>query len=388
MLKRNVALSVLSLAFVLPSFADSTDELVQINVPMTELGHLLESTLPLIYDDDAFSDPKNTALIQDKLDRLQVLFKKVEPHLTQKSVTYKVSSEVLDDQMSTAQRAFKRGEIWLAQHVLKGVPNVCMSCHIQDRQEHKLFRNIKTENLKSEFARAELSFVSRDYDEAIEHYSKFLEQPHQNPTTQLKALERMLVLYSEIYKKPKEIYDRLKKYHTAKNIDKSVKVKLGQWLAGLEEYMAQSGVYEDGVDYGKLDDYMTRHYTKMEKQWVPNLTEEKDKVFYVVLRSSLHEYLNGSPTQEEVPALLYWLAVCDRTLEYNFYYSLADWYLKECIKSYSSSGYAPKCYQAYENYVTFSYTGSRGTQLPDDVQEELSELKRIVDAGQQGKSPS
>lgn len=365
----------------------TTKELVEINVPMTELGHLLETTLPLIYDDKAFADPANKGLIQDKISQLRSRFESAEPHIKQKSVTYKVSAEVLLDQIASADAAFNRGEIKLTQHILKGLPGVCMSCHLQDHQENKLFQQLNLDDFKSEFARGEVSFVSRNYDQALKHYEQFLKKPV-DANQQLKALERMLIIFSEVYKKPEEIYQSLKHYQSSNVIHTSVKSTLGQWIQGLKEYMDESGLVGDGVDYQKLDEYMLQHYTRIENQWVPVLNQQKDKVFYIMLRASLYDYLNQGPSPEEIPVLLYWLAVCDRTLEYSFYFSLADWYLKECVTHYSTHPYAQKCYQAYEDYITYSYTGSRGTEIPYDVQQELSALKSTLDNNNQTRRSS
>ena len=350
------------------------NDLVDINVPMTELGHLLETTLPLIYNDEAFANPANKGLIQDKISQIKNRFKAAEPHISQKSVTYKVSAEVLMNQIDSAESAFARQEVDLTQHILKGLPGVCMSCHLQDHQGNKLFQQLNLDDFESEFSKAEVSFVSRNYEKALTHYKAFLEKPA-NSNQQLKALERMLVIFSEVYKKPKAIHQQLKYYQSSKKINTSVQKTIGEWIEGLEEYMDESGLVGDGVDYQKLDDYMLQHYTKFENQWVPVLNQQKDKIFYIMLRASLYDYLNESPPANVVPAVLYWLAVCDRTLEYSFYFSLADWYLKECVTHYSEHPFAEKCYQAYEDYVTYSYTGSRGTDIPFEVQEELTALK-------------
>ncbi|WP_455202270.1 hypothetical protein, partial [Kaarinaea lacus] len=76
--------------------------------------------------------------------------------------------------------------------------------------------------------------------------------------------------------------------------------------------------------------------------------------------------------------------IIDRSINYSFYYSLADMYLKECMLQYTSHPYAKKCYEEYESYIVFSYSGSRGTDIPDDVAQELKALKvRVFSAPKQ-----
>jgi hypothetical protein len=50
-------------------------------------------------------------------------------------------------------------------------------------------------------------------------------------------------------------------------------------------------------------------------------------------------------------------------------------YLKECMLQYTSHPYAKKCFEEYEAYVTISYSGSRGTDIPDEIQDELKALR-------------
>lgn len=370
-------LLAMGLTFSIPCLGGASEDMQDINVPMTEIGRLLESTFPLIYDDEAFSNPKNKKTIEQKLDRLQTLLIQTQPHLARKSITFKVSSEVLDEELSKAQSAFKNQQYSLAQHVLKGLPSVCTSCHLQDRQSHKLFSQAQDAFTSDPYQLAEFNFVTRDYQQAMKYYDQFL-QSESTASKQIHALDRMLVLYSEVYKRPDVIRKKLAHYLEFNHLDPSAKAIVKDWLVGLDEYMTQSGISDKGINYNQLDKYMGQHFTQLENAWVPNLTDNKDKVFYVMLRASLHEYLNKHAAEAEIPALLYWLAVCDKSLEFNFYFSLSDWYLKECVRSYPENPYAVKCYHAYEDYMRFSYTGSMGTNLPESVQSELADMKKLL----------
>ena len=62
----------------------------------------------------------------------------------------------------------------------------------------------------------------------------------------------------------------------------------------------------------------------------------------------------------------------------GFFNSLADLYLQECMLIYTQDPYAKKCYQEYREYVEFSYSGSQGTDIPPDIQQELKKLHKKV----------
>ena len=105
----------------------------------------------------------------------------------------------------------------------------------------------------------------------------------------------------------------------------------------------------------------------------------------VWLRGELYRALLNETDRGMIADWLYWLAVSDRVLEYRFYYSLADMYLKQCMLEYTDDPIAQSCYREYENYIAFSYSGSSGTHIPADVAAELKTLKAKVFSGEAGK---
>ena len=125
----------------------------------------------------------------------------------------------------------------------------------------------------------------------------------------------------------------------------------------------------------QLQVYVDRILGPLHEPGIAEFPSKKEKVARIWLRGRLFHYLNSQPPKEEIPVILYWLAIIDRSVDYSFYYSLADRYLKECMLQYTSHPYAEKCYKEYEAYVTFSYSGSRGTDIPEDVKKELKALK-------------
>ena len=104
------------------------------------------------------------------------------------------------------------------------------------------------------------------------------------------------------------------------------------------------------------------------------------------LRGLLHEYVQANPADPNMPQLLYWLAIVDRALDYNLYYSLSDLYLKECITRWPQTDTALQCYAEYERYVQFAYSGSAGEYIPAEVVDELARFRGILDAAR-GKQP-
>jgi hypothetical protein len=98
------------------------------------------------------------------------------------------------------------------------------------------------------------------------------------------------------------------------------------------------------------------------------------------LRASgfLYQYLGQNEKTDFTGEILYWLALADRRLSNDLFYSLADIYLKDCVREYSKLPIAKKCFDEYKDGILFSYTGSSGTNIPDDVQAELKGLEELI----------
>ena len=56
----------------------------------------------------------------------------------------------------------------------------------------------------------------------------------------------------------------------------------------------------------------------------------------------------------------------------------ADWYLATAVRTAPHTAIAARAFEAYEDMTTLEWTGSAGTQMPDDVVEELDRLRALA----------
>ena len=104
----------------------------------------------------------------------------------------------------------------------------------------------------------------------------------------------------------------------------------------------------------------------------------KNDVTLLVASGVLSHYLNDKPQSKLAPQILFWLGVADKQLGSTYLFSLGDLYLKECIQQYPKSTFAKKCYREYEDNLIFGYSGSSGTDIPEDEKKELARLKALI----------
>ena len=211
---------------------------------------------------------------------------------------------------------------------------------------------------------------------AEKYFARYLHST--SPKTELELvtpMQRLVTIYTQIKNKPRLGAKVLEKFTTLPQHTAVTHKALEGWISGLK------GLDEKGL--GKLSNLDFKQIQKLVKEYLGPLESPLPEVFLppeeevsrVWLRGVIYHYLLSGPPEDEVPYLLYWLALCDRSIEYNYYFTLSDLYLKECINNYASHSYAPRCYSEYREFMLYSYSGSAGTFLPPEVEDELEELK-------------
>ena len=82
----------------------------------------------------------------------------------------------------------------------------------------------------------------------------------------------------------------------------------------------------------------------------------------------LYSETDPKTTQE----LLYYLAMCERSLSPLNWYSLNEIYLKECVVKFPKQPFSKKCYESYRSGMEERFIGRR---VPEEIQNSIDALK-------------
>ncbi|MGD8568952.1 MAG: hypothetical protein PVJ39_12755 [Gammaproteobacteria bacterium] len=347
-----------------------------INQIMSQIGLIMEQLFPVMLDEKKFEQAATKQHIQQKVEKLDDLFSKARPHFDIKSPTYRISFDVIKTQLSDVDTALKYKNYNYARNILKEFVSICTSCHTQDEKTRTLFTGISEKHFENDLQFAEFNYMTRNYDTAVKYYDQYLKKTDDISETELlTVMKRILTIYTQVENDPKAALDHLAKLKNYPHHTKFTKNSLNQWIEGLKDLEKQKVSKVVSPDMKQLQMYVDKILGPLTEPGSAEFPSKKEKVARVWLRGRLYHYLNSKPSKADIPRILYWLAIIDRTIDYSFYYSLSDLYLKECMLQYTSNPYAKKCYREYEEYITFSYSGSRGTDIPEDIQKELKALK-------------
>lgn len=342
----------------------------------------MESLKELASSPEKFSKKENEAEIGQKLRDLVKLGGQMKQHDGLKTPGFKLSQNTLIQHLSDLERVYRVGNKSYARWMLKSTYFACMSCHSQLPTADGMKWEMDPKSLsvagKPSMDEADFLFATRRFDEALASYERLIDG---YPGNNLKAdeidaaLRKKLTIFSRIKRDPSKALLSLEKNSKNQKLPEYLRKNIDAWIAVLREWQ-NSPV----PDTAKAKDEEIRNFA--EKQLKGSLWDkmidasDPRLVTYLQVSGVLYEYLDRNPKTKLAPQILYWLSLCDRQINNEFFFSLADLYLKDCILSYSKSPFAKQCYKELERQTFLSYTGSSGTHIPPEVKDELGRLRK------------
>lgn len=381
LVKFNVFKSVFLIFFLILPKATATEPTVNTKVIMAQFLEHLTALRKYMGSEKKFTDPKNAVVISEHLKQFSQIAKatKHDPQLHLEN--YEMSRAVLVNHISETEQVFKGGNKAYARWMLNSTIYVCMSCHTQmPAQDRKSFNFDDNKSYFSDFEQAEFLFAARNFEEASKMYDAIIKKMQQFENFEVeRSLERQVAYYARIKRDPVAAQKKLKEYLGLRKVPDYIKKDLASWIAQFEKWQEQKALDPKTATETDILDFAQNQLesvsVKQSSANYPNL------VNYLRVSGILYEYLQTHPNSKATPQLLYWLSFADRYTNNNFFFSLADLYLRECIIKFPSSSIAKKCYKEYENETILSYSGSGGVFMPEAVKNDLKALKKLVDSG-------
>lgn len=349
-------------------------------VIMRQLLEHLRQLKKYSVSDQKFTDPKNTLVISSELRDFVQTAKAASHDPVLNHDNFKFSHQVLEKHISETEKVFHTGNKAFARWMLNSTMSVCMSCHSQmPTAKRSFFEFEKSESYFSEFEQAEFLFATKEFEKASQIYEKIINRnlKFDDKLEVERSLERQVAYYSRIKRNPSEAIKKFKTYLKVPNLTERSSRDIANWIQQFKNWEKQNDFDPKKATEKEIIKFAQQ---KLDPK-APKATSDSygpDLVTYLYASGVLYEYLYSHPKIQTTPELLYWLAISDRLINHNFFYSLADMYLRECIVGYASKPIAKDCYREYEKEMIFSYSGSSGTHLPPEVVDDLQNLKKLV----------
>ena len=374
-----ILLSFLTSQMTYSKDSNQKKEQGSIQTTMHQIGSTMKELYPYLFSDENFKAKKNKPFIKNNLKKLQQLFAAAKNHLDLKTVSYKVSYQVINDHLDSSYKVFNRGNKNYAQTMIKEATGLCISCHSQDHIKKGLFLGVDRFNFKSDFEYAQFSHMTRNYSKAIKYFDHYLENLKGKSSANIRsAIYRLVMIYTQNENSPHKGIQKLKQISRKKDLPKIIKVDIQDWILGFQNWEKSPLLQKAPLHWAEMEKITSKYLTPMAEGGAFNISG-KEEIIYLKVASLLTHFLSQHPVQQDIPKILYWLAVTDRVLNYQYFYSLGDLYLKECITGYAKHPFAEKCYQEYKEFLIFSFNSSKIEDLPSDIKLELNTLKQKLE---------
>lgn len=346
-----------------------------INQEMRKAGTALSGLIPYIYNDERFRATENQAFIASQLDQL-IQSMQAKPDLLQgHAVIRQISQTSLIDQLKQARHLFNTGNYATAQYLLGSAPILCSSCHIQDGIVAKSAPTVSRELFANDFSYGEFNYYIRNYPVAESAYQKYLKQQSVKSSriSGGKTLERLLDITLITDQDLALSRSKLVQYRDIKKLDADLQQRIDLWLKGIGQLGTASNAVaiEQQMATAFGADFNLKHEFIFDESLRPQA---------LVWRSQLQKSMQHTPDRLDIARSLYLIAILERILGEQTELSLANLYLKECVKL-AVEDYSHRCLNEFESHLYFYYGGSSGENPPQEATDELRRLRKLLKKG-------
>ncbi len=343
--------------------------------------------IPYIYSEKKLAELKEKKNKDQKEEVIKILndisnfFKSAKNVETFKKPGFRPSLETINNHMNETVLSVKSDHTSYASKRLKAMTAICISCHTQLSGHDDFAENVAVAGKKQfqkPFDYANYLMLLRKFPAAQKQYENAINENLKLPVSDQiseeisSALKRVFSLHTKIEFNPKAAQKFITQYNNHRNMPKVAHDNLIQWEKSLRSWKSFNP-----KKLKSIESFISKNLTPIEEDKPETAMGEND-VTLLIASGVLTKFLSENPKTKLAPQILYWLAVAEKRLGTNYIFSLGDLYLKECIQLYPESAFAKKCFQQYQDDLTFGFSGSGGTDIPEDKKRELDRLKGLL----------
>jgi hypothetical protein len=350
---------------------------------MQSIFEPMSRLLGVSFDGQAFESAAHRAAIGRDLDELVRNADQLEKHAKGQDRAFEFVAKSLAVDAHSAQRRFAKGHFDEARFILHNMTDNCIACHSSLPETRRFpgadqfFSKVQATRL-GVLERAHFEIVTRRFDDALSSYEAFFRSKELDPAliTILGAFSDYLKVSIDAKGDFKRPQATLEYFLTRKGTPLHVRQQIERWLAALKEF--------DAANPLAVPDLATARRIMSDAHKLMEFERDRDGlVHYLTAEGVLTRYLRAHPDRgADVGEAYYLLGIAASMSEHSFWLVRSDFYLESAVRLAPKAPFAPKAFARLEESLLAAYSGSGGTHVPDDVEELLAELRRIVEQAQ------
>lgn len=349
---------------------------------MNDISGNIRQLGPYIASEQEFVKEKNKKYIQKNLIELTELFKNLKAHPVIATQGLSIGQTVMTEQLEQTVNLFKTEKRSQTRAKFTAALNLCVNCHSQSPGQAlpKLFQDKDIEKMKlGIFEKAELYYIGRDYDRAMPLYDQFLSKSKKTDDDEfiLKALERELIYFVKIKKSFAEGKVQFDKYLKGNQFNEKIKEEVLEWSRTLGGKSLWESYNPEMVKEEEMEKFMKGFIADDEEGPIFTVTNSSE-VYDLNLSTILLDYYNAHPETKLGGKILYWLAILDKRINDDLFFSVGDYYLLSCMEKYNKDPIAKECFDVYQEDLEINYISKDRKTFPPEIIERLNSLKKTI----------
>jgi hypothetical protein len=333
-----------------------------------------------IFSEGGFTAPENSGKIEESLHKITEHAKSLQGKVFKEDPALKTNADLLAAHMSETERLFKSGNKPFARFMAQSSMQMCIACHTREKSFDFALPEAELEGL-SPLDKANFYFATRQFEKGKEIYVGAVGAYPGNGISAMQLRSSLLALavyFAKVKEEPAQAAAYFEKIAARKDLPPYLQSEAKAWARDFKDWSAEKAPAKakptELVLIGRAKQILAADDF--------SLIGDSDRQFHIRrLRASslLHQVLEapGDRSPAKAQALLLLGQIYQR-VSYNLFFRFGEMYLKTCIQEYKKTREAKNCYDALEQMLSEGYTGSLGTNVPEDEQVELFRLKRLA----------
>jgi hypothetical protein len=334
----------------------------------------IQILVPYSLDSSKFSDSSNRDRIKNQLRLLVTNTEAISNHFkTNNSDSFFIGFSMAKD-AKEAEISFSKGDYNQSKFILHHITDNCVSCHTKLKSKNSvkigenLFSNIKNKNLSGSDL-AHYRTVTRQFGKALEEY----EQSFLNLKNNFNAMDfgRYLKIALRVKSDPERVQKLLKKLEKKRSADKRLLGHIRSWNSSIGKIISNKSLSNLSLEN-------SRKLIEMASKAQSHYYDSRSIVYLITASTVLNSRLLKETKQNTISEIYMLLGEIEDRMPQEFWVSETEHFLEKSIRTSPKSIFAKRSLGILEDRFVFEFTGSSGTNIPNDVELTLKDLRALV----------
>lgn len=352
-------------------------------IRMQALSATLSELLPLVVSRSKFNNAANFEKIETETRKLRSLAHSLKMGDTpNEDPSMKIMGGLFEEDIERALDALNAGSREYARQILKNTTSYCIQCHTQTGtgpEFPRLDLSLNTNEL-TYHEQAEFFAATRQFDRALEAYSKSLDDPNLakfDPFEWEQTARAALSIFVRVKNDPDAAGKWINRIRSHAALPDSIKSELQHWRNSIQEWRRERK--PDLLDSPEKALARAEELIKIAQKRQEYPMDHTQDVYYFRASRILHEFLERYGPRHELGAKALYLSgiAAEATRDMNFW-TLHETYYEYCIRVKPHSDLAQKCFERLKDSVTLGYSGSGGVRIPPEVSKRLEMFRGLA----------